>query len=47
MQNAIQFIAHKKSDQSIEIPEEYADKISGEFQVILILDAQPEKKILV
>ena len=44
MQNAIQFIAHKKSDRSIEIPEEYADKISGEFQVILILDAQPEKK---
>ena len=38
MQNAIQFIAHKKDKRLIEIPEEYADKISGEFQVILILN---------
>lgn len=28
----------------IEIPEEYANEITGEFRVILILNAKPVKK---
>lgn len=43
VQNAIQFIAHKKDKRFIEIPEEYADKVSGEFQVILILNDSDKK----
>jgi hypothetical protein len=44
MQNAIEFIAHKKNNRTIEIPEEYADEVSGEFRVILILNTRFEKK---
>ena len=38
MQNAIEFIATKKNDRLIEIPEEFANEISGQFRVILLLD---------
>lgn len=44
MQNAIEFITKKKKGRMIEIPEEYADDVSGEFRVILILSAKPKKK---
>jgi hypothetical protein len=45
MKKAIEFVTHKKNNRTIEIPEEYADEVSGEFRVILILDAQPQKKV--
>ncbi len=38
MQNAIEFIATKKNNRLIEIPEEFIDEISGQFRVILLLD---------
>ena len=38
MQNAIEFIATKKNNSSIEIPQEFADKVSGQFRVILLFD---------
>ncbi len=41
---AIEFITKKKRGDVIEIPKEYADEISGEFRVILILKAKPKKK---
>jgi len=44
MLNAIEFITEKKKGGMIEIPEEYADEVSGEFRVILILTAKPKKK---
>jgi hypothetical protein len=44
MQNAIEFITKKKKGEIIEIPKEYADEVSGEFRVILILNAKPKKK---
>ena len=44
MQNAIEFVAKKKKGSIIEIPKEYADEVSGEFRVILILNTKPAKK---
>jgi hypothetical protein len=47
MQNAIEFIATKKNNRLIEIPEELADEVSGQFRVILLFDQQtttPEPK---
>jgi hypothetical protein len=38
MQNAIEFVATKKNNRLIEIPEEFIDEISGQFRVILLLD---------
>ncbi|MCL4361001.1 hypothetical protein M1446_01430 [Candidatus Dependentiae bacterium] len=42
---AIEFITKKKQGGIIEIPKEYANQISGEFRVILILDVKPKKKV--
>ncbi len=44
MQNAIQFVTHKIDERFIEIPKEFVNDISGEFQVILILKQTPEPK---
>lgn len=44
MPHAIEFVAKKKKGGIIEIPEEFADAVSGEFRVILIVQAKPEKK---
>ena len=44
MQQAIEFVTKKKRGKMIEIPEEYADSVSGEFRVILILNSLPEVK---
>ncbi|MDP3788526.1 MAG: hypothetical protein Q8Q60_04420 [Candidatus Chromulinivorax sp.] len=44
MQNAIQFITHKTDEEFIKIPKEFVNAISGEFQVILILQQTPEQK---
>ena len=44
MQSAIEFMTKKKGARTIEIPEEYAGDISGEFRVILILNKEPQKK---
>lgn len=47
MQHAIEFLAKKKRGKIIEIPEEYADSVAGEFRVILILNtsAETEKSV--
>ena len=42
---AIEFITKKKRGGMIEIPEEYAADVSGEFRVILIVP-EPKKKIV-
>lgn len=42
----IEFITKKKQGNLIAIPKKYADKIAGEFKVILILDTKPEKKAI-
>jgi len=42
---AIEFITKKKQGGMIEIPEEYANEVSGEFRVILILNVKTEKKV--
>ncbi|MBV8660944.1 MAG: hypothetical protein JO129_02265 [Candidatus Dependentiae bacterium] len=42
MQHAIQFTTHKTKERFIEIPKEFINDISGEFQVILILKEMPE-----
>lgn len=45
MKGAIEFVTKKKQRRMIEIPEEYADEVSGEFRVILILKlSKPKKK---
>lgn len=42
MQHAIQFTTHKTKERFIEIPKEFINDVSGEFQVILILKQTPE-----
>lgn len=44
MQHAIEFLAKKKRGKIIEIPEEYAASVAGEFRVILILNTQLDAK---
>ncbi len=44
MQNAIQFTTHKTDERFIEIPKEFINDVSGEFQVILILKQISEQK---
>lgn len=42
----IEFTTKKKQGGIIEIPQKYAKEVSGEFRVILILKAKPEKKVV-
>lgn len=39
---AIEFITKKKQGKMIEIPEEYLEKVSGQFRVILLLEIPKE-----
>lgn len=46
MQHAVEFVTKKKQGKMIEIPPEFADKVQGEFRVILILSPKAKPKIV-
>lgn len=41
----IEFITKKKQGNLIAIPKKYADEVSGEFKVILVLEKKRDKKV--
>jgi hypothetical protein len=43
---AVEFTTKKKQGGMIQIPEEYISEVSGEFRVIIIINAEPKKKLL-